>query len=169
MSRFANVPVDLISSDASIQLDKSSLTDAWAVSRIPRTHATERDGKRGYDLQGGEMSRALTGDERDLIVRIAARLPDAERVRLLADIENASVETTNDDESIRVFEISGYTRRAQIGQHPYGVEGSLLDRDGTKVTILLHADENGRLFEMELIRWDEQPLVAPDWRTLELY
>jgi len=75
------------------------------------------------------MSRALTGDERDLIVRIAARLPDAERVRLLA----------------------------------------LLDRDGTKVTILLHADENGRLFEMELIRWDEQPLVAPDWRTLELY
>ncbi len=45
----------------------------------------------------------------------------------------------------------------------------MLDKDGAELSVLLHADENGRLFELEFVRWDEGPLVGPEWGTLKLY
>ncbi|WP_162579839.1 DUF6984 family protein [Variovorax sp. PBS-H4] len=54
------------------------------------------------------------------------------------------------------------------GQHPFGVEGRMLDSDGTKLSVLLHADENGRLLELEFIRWDSGDLLGPRWETLSL-
>lgn len=35
--------------------------------------------------------------------------------------------------------------------------------------LLLFADQNGRLLELELIRWGDGDLIDPDWKTLKLY
>lgn len=112
--------------------------------------------------------RPLTQEERDLIARIAERLGGSEGKRLLADLESASATTATADGSRILFEISGYERPPYRGQHPYGVEGKMLDRDGTELSVLLHADENGRLLELEFVRWGQGDLIAPDWGTLKL-
>lgn len=67
-----------------------------------------------------------------------------------------------------MFEIAGYKRPMYRGQHPFGVEGRMLDSDGVEVSVLLHVDENGRLLELELIRWDSKDLLGPRWETLRL-
>jgi hypothetical protein len=113
--------------------------------------------------------RPLSEDERDLISRIAEKLGNRERMQLLADLKNARAYSGVADNSRIFFEISGYQRPPYCGQHPYGVEGKLLDKDGVELSVLLHADENGRLFELEFIRWGEGTLISPDWSTLELY
>jgi len=33
----------------------------------------------------------------------------------------------------------------------------------------LFADENDRLLELELLRWDGGDVIDPDWTTLRLY
>jgi len=115
------------------------------------------------------MKRSLTNDERDFIVRIAQKLGGSEGAQLLADMQNADAIPATGDSSRIQFEIPGYERAAYNGQHPYGVEGKMLDQDGVELSILLHADANGRLFELELLRWGEGDLIHPDWNTLELY
>jgi hypothetical protein len=115
------------------------------------------------------MKRPLTSEERDLIARIAEKLGGSEGAQLLADSKNASAMSGTADSSRVLFEIPGYERPAYKGQHPYGVEGKMLDQDGAELSVLLHADENGRLFELEFIRWGEGNLIAPDWSTLKLY
>ena len=47
------------------------------------------------------------------------------------------------------------------------VEGGA-DADGVELTVLLHADVNGRLLEVELIRWDELEPIAPQWSSLKV-
>ena len=115
------------------------------------------------------MKRPLTNEERDFMVRIGERLGGNEGAQLLADAKNASVMSATADSSRIQFEIPGYERPDYKGQHPYGVEGKMLDRDGAELSVLLHADENGRLFELEFIRWGEGNLISPNWKTLQLY
>jgi hypothetical protein len=43
-----------------------------------------------------------------------------------------------------------------------------LDSDGIELSVLLHADENGRLLELEFMRWDSSDLLGPNWETLRL-
>ena len=115
------------------------------------------------------MTRNLTDDEKHLIARIAARLGGDEGAQLLRDLEQATVASAADDGSRITFEIAGHARPAYLGQHPYGVEGKLLDRDGEEMSVLLHADESGRLLELEFVRWGEGEQTRPDWDTLTLY
>ncbi len=115
------------------------------------------------------MTRALTDAESNAIRIVAERLaPDAGR-QLLADLHLATAESVTPDGSRIAFSISGYQRPPYRGQRSFGVQGDLLDKDGVKLTFDLFADENGRLLEMELIRWAEGSLVGPDWTTLKLY
>jgi hypothetical protein len=72
--------------------------------------------------------------------------------RSLADLENASAVPATEDGSRIQFEIRGYDRPPYKGQHPFGVEGKMQDQDGAELSVLLHADKNGRLFELEFIR-----------------
>lgn len=44
----------------------------------------------------------------------------------------------------------------------------MLDGDGVDLSVLLYADENGHLLELEFIRWDASDLVGPQWNTLTL-
>lgn len=115
------------------------------------------------------MKRPLTKDERDLIARIGEKLNTIERAQLLADATNASAVSATEDNSRIQFEISGYERPDYAGQHPFGAEGKMLDEDGTELSVLLHADKNGRLFELEFIRWGDGTLINPNWATLKLY
>jgi hypothetical protein len=45
----------------------------------------------------------------------------------------------------------------------------MFDKDGADLTVLLHADKNGRLLELEFIRWGEGDLLGQKWETLTLY
>ena len=113
--------------------------------------------------------RNLTSAERHVIHEIALRLPDNERDRLLHDMERATAESLSSDESRIAFSIEGYARPPYQGQHPFHVEGRVRDRDGSELSVLLHADENGRLLELELVRYDEGEVIEPDWSTLRLW
>jgi hypothetical protein len=113
--------------------------------------------------------RPLTSREKDLLRRMADKLRDQERKQLLADLERAVADPLTSDGSRIRFEIAGYQRPPRQGQHLLGVEGKTHDRDGTELTVLLHADENGRLLELEVIRWGQGDLTDPDWNALSLY
>jgi hypothetical protein len=112
--------------------------------------------------------RPLTYDERKLVADFASKLDEHECPQLLEDLKNASVTLATPDGSRVVFDIAGYERPQYRGQHPFGVEGRMLDSDGAELSVLLHADENSRVLELELIRWDSSDLLGPRWETLQL-
>lgn len=112
--------------------------------------------------------RPLTQEERVLVTKFANRLDESERTQLLEDLKNASVVRVVSGGSRVVFYINGYERPPYHGQHPFGVEGRMLDSDGAELSVLLYADENGRLLELEFIRWDMNDLLGPCWETLRL-
>jgi len=126
-------------------------------------------GKGRHKCYGETMMRPLTNKERDFIAQIGEKLGGSEGAQLLADAKNASAISATVDSSRIQFEIPGYERPKYKGQRRYGVEGKMLDQDGAELSVLLHADENGRLFELEFIRWGEGDLINPDWNTLKLY
>jgi hypothetical protein len=108
-------------------------------------------------------------EERGVIHHVAQRLPPAQRDLLLTDMANATAEDASAGGARVVFTIRGYERPTYRGQHPFPVEGRVLDRDGAELSVLLHADENGRLLELELVRFDEGPVLRPDWSTFKLW
>lgn len=112
--------------------------------------------------------RPLSQEEHSLIVTFAAKLDEAERRQLLDDLKRSTAKSATADGSRIVFDIAGYERPQYRGQHPFGIEGRMLDRDGTELSVLLHADENGHLLELEFIRWDASDLLGPRWETLRL-
>ena len=85
------------------------------------------------------------------------------------DLTKVAVESATDDGSRVVFEIAGYERPPSRGQHAFEVEGRMGDADGADITVSLYADENDRLYELELVRWDSGKIIDPDWKTLTLY
>ena len=114
------------------------------------------------------MSRLLTRLERELIGQFADRVDNEQREQLLQDASRAMAETVADDGSIIRFHIAGYERPPYRGQHPLPVEGTVQDADGASVLVLLHQDENDRLYELELVRNDGGDLIDPKWETLTL-
>ena len=115
------------------------------------------------------MKRPLTEIEIGLIRQVAERLPRHKQEQLLDDLAHAQAEPATSDGSRTTFDISGYQRPPYRGQHSFGVEGELRDRDGAKLSFDVFADENGRLLELEIVRWGDGNLIDPDWSTLKLY
>jgi hypothetical protein len=112
--------------------------------------------------------RELTVREQAFIEAIAKLLADDDRRRLLMDLSLARANSETPDGSRIVFALAGYDRPTYRGQHPYPAEGKMRDRDGADITVMLHADESGRLLELEFIRWADGELIAPDWSTLQV-
>jgi hypothetical protein len=112
--------------------------------------------------------RPLEQHERELIDRIAERLDERQRRQLLEDAGVATAETINDDGSIIRFHLQGYERPPYRGQHAIPVEAVVQDADGASISVLLHQDENDRLYELEFVRYDDGELMAPKWETLKL-
>lgn len=115
------------------------------------------------------MKRSLTSSEVMVIQQVAERLSPDQRKQLLKDLSLARAERATPDGARIIFEIRGYQRPPYRGQRSFGVEGELRDKDGTKLSFDLFADENGRLLELELIRWGEGNVIEPDWSTLTFY
>src|SRR5216683_2103044 len=115
------------------------------------------------------MKRRLTEMETKVIRRVAEKLPKDLQQQLLTDLVHSQAEDATPDGSRVVFHISRYQHAPYRGQHSYGVEGDLVDKDGETLSFDLFADENGRLLELEVIRWAGGPLIEPDWDTLKLY
>ena len=113
--------------------------------------------------------RALTTMEKFAVEHVANRLDAASRVRLLEDLSHATAHSALPDGARVVFDIAGYQRPPYKGQRSFGVTGELLDRDGAKLSFDLYCDENGRLLELELIRWQGGDILEPDWSTLNLF
>jgi hypothetical protein len=113
--------------------------------------------------------RQLTYEEKKLIADVASKLDEGKRQLLLNDLARATVALANGDASLITFELSGYERPPYRGQHSYGIEGRVLDRDGVELSVLLYADENGRLFQLELMRWGDGDVRGPRWETLKLH
>ena len=118
---------------------------------------------------GGPVTRSLANADVDVIRLVAGKLPADAGRQLLLDLDSATAESVIPDGSRVQFTLADYQRPPYQGQRSFGVSGRLLDSDGTSLSFDLFADEKGRLFELELIRWGDGELISPDWSTLELY
>ena len=107
--------------------------------------------------------------EEALIRGVVAHLPSAEGLSLLSDLQNLEGVQRIESQWKTTFVLQQYARPPYRGQHPYPVEIRVNDADGSELTAILFADENGRLFELELIRWDAKPIEAPVEGTLRFY
>jgi hypothetical protein len=114
------------------------------------------------------MRRLVSAMERELVVRMCEGLPAAQRGKMLADLANASVELLNDDGSILRFELHNYIRSPGAGRR-IAVDGTASDRDGAHLNVILFIDENDRLYELELVRFDEGKVVGPNIETFKEY
>ena len=113
--------------------------------------------------------RKLTANEKNLIINFASHLKSKDRESLLSDLEVAVVKSEAPAGGGVSFEIQGYIRPVYRGQHSYGVEGEMLDQDDVKLSVLLFADEYGRLLELEFLRWDGGLIIGPKWETLKVF
>jgi hypothetical protein len=85
-----------------------------------------------------KSERELTDTEKLVIARIADMLPDGEcRLKLLADMANATATTESlvAGSARIIFRIAGYQRPTYSGQHSFGVEGKLSDKDGAELYV----------------------------------
>lgn len=113
--------------------------------------------------------KQLTVEEKKLLYQFAAKMNAEQSAHLKNDIEKLSVVSRAPDNSTIVFDIQQYTRPTYKGQHQYPIEARMQDEDGTEITVVLYADENGRVLELEFIRWDEAALMKPNWESLVLH
>jgi hypothetical protein len=113
------------------------------------------------------IKRPLTENERMLVSRMAEKLPDNKRTQIMSDLERAKAESLNDDESIIRFDIAGYQHPTSIGRIIIA-DGMAKDKDGADLEVILFTDSDGRLYELEIVRFEEGGLVAPDWATLAI-
>jgi len=106
-------------------------------------------------------ARPLHAHERRLIEGVADVLPDALAAQLRADIDDAMAV---DEGGAHVgFVLAGPARPTPFRDQPYPVEIEVPDADGEALTVILSADEQDRLLQMEIIRWDDDPVIAPRW------
>lgn len=112
--------------------------------------------------------RPLTKEERQLLDRLVDRLDDETRQRVTADIGAAQAEVVCKDGSRLLFHLKGYARPPYKGQRPLPVDASVIDADGEHVSIVLYVDENNRLYELELVKFGDADLIAPNWSTLQI-
>ncbi|MCC7633393.1 DUF6984 family protein [Stenotrophomonas rhizophila] len=115
------------------------------------------------------MMRKISELERILIEGVSEKMSPGDASKLLADMVVASATDVSLDGSRVIFSLEGYESPVYDGQHQFPVEIRLLDSDAGELTAVLYADSNGRLYELELIRWDGKPLVSPDLATLKFY
>lgn len=113
--------------------------------------------------------RELKEHERSLIRDFALHLSGSERDVLLKDLSLAKVGSSHSDEECLIFFLEGHSRAGSRGQHLYSVEAKTTDSDGEEVSILLYADEFGRLLELELIRWADGPILGLRWDSVEFF
>lgn len=95
---------------------------------------------------------------------------DAVRNQFLIDINEVEVTEESPDGSRLLFHIPGVQIRPYQGQDSFRgrdgfpVEGQLLDADGACIEVYFY-HVKGRMFELELVRPDGQPVSSPNWAS----
>ncbi len=110
--------------------------------------------------------RPPTVMERNVVRWFAERVDEHQRQSLLSDLDHASAEEIQDEQLTIRFDIEGYTRPPYRGECPLPIDAMVLDADGEHLAVILSADENGRLFELQVIRFERGPVLRPEWATL---
>ena len=110
--------------------------------------------------------RPLNATETSVVRWFADHVDDRKRQSLLADLDKALAEEIRDEQLTVRFEIDGYARPPYRLERPVLVDAAVLDADGTILAVILATDENGRLFELQVIRFERGPVLGPDWSTL---
>ena len=105
--------------------------------------------------------RKLHAHERLLIEAVAKVLPAEPAAQLRADVDAAMA--VDQSRALVGFVVAGHARSEPPGDHPYPVEIEVPDADGEALSIILFADGDGRLLQLEIIRWDDEAVTAPNW------
>jgi len=103
-----------------------------------------------------------------VVFRLAETLPEPQRSQITRDLARATAEPLNEDDSVIRFEIEGYQRSSLIGR-TLSVDATATDSDGAHLNIILFTDGSGHLFELEIVRFENGGVIAPDWKTLRFY
>jgi hypothetical protein len=85
---------------------------------------------------------------------------------VLADLDRAVAEEILDEHFTVRFQVEGYTRPPYRFERPLPVDACVLDADGAKLDVSVSLDENGRLFALQVLRFEAGPVQRPDWTTL---
>lgn len=101
--------------------------------------------------QGQNSLRPLRSEEYSLIRALLGHVKDGEQ--LLHQLEHAQVRDMNDG-SMGSLEFAG--GRRSLGRLLVAAE--YVDRDGVLVSIVLNADQNGRLYELDMWKVEFAPL-----------
>ena len=109
--------------------------------------------------------RPLNANEIRIIKGFAEQVSKEDQRQILCDLAELSVRSATEDGEVIAFEIEGYQRPPYSGQRDLDVDARVLDSDGAVIGIVLYTDQNGRLFELEYIRWDFQNIRDPQWHT----
>ena|SRR5437899_2114391 len=112
--------------------------------------------------------RPLNAIEITVVRWFAERVDEPQRQSLLSDLDKATAEEIHDEQLTIRFEIDGYARPPYRLERPLPIDAAVLDADGATLAVVLSADENGRLFELQVIRFERGPVLGPDWTTLRL-
>jgi len=94
----------------------------------------------------------------------ADRVDPTLKQSLLDDLDRASAEEIRDEQLMIRFEIEGYTRPTSPVSVP--VDATMLDADGAELAVVLSADADGRLYTLEVLRFETGPVIAPNWASL---
>lgn len=113
------------------------------------------------------MVKNISDTERHLIAYVASMLPPDEREDLMRDLDISHVARRSEDMQLVRFEIDGYTRPDYIGQRPYSAEAILKDVDDAELLLIIFKDQNQRLLELEIVRFDGGALQRPVLSTLK--
>ncbi|MEA9652473.1 hypothetical protein VDF13_20525 [Xanthomonas campestris pv. raphani] len=113
--------------------------------------------------------RALYEFEKNLIDRVAESISGEAGVQLRLDARAASAVDCYSDYSKVSFIIDGYERPLYRGQRQFPAEIRAFDSDEEELTLNLYGDSNGRLFELEVIRWGGGQVISPRWDSLSIF
>jgi len=112
--------------------------------------------------------RPLKDSELFALRWFAARVDELQRDSLLKDLQHASAREIRDDQLLIEFDLAGYSRPESAARRAMPIDAAVLDADGALLNVALSTDENGRLLDLEVLRFDEKPVAGPDWSTLRL-
>ena len=112
--------------------------------------------------------RPLTASELTVVRWFAERVEEPLRQSLLNDMDKASADEIRDEQLAVRFDIDGYNAPPDRIQRPLPINAAVLDEDGATLDVELLTDQNGRLFGLDVFRYEAGPVLGPDWATLRV-
>jgi hypothetical protein len=110
--------------------------------------------------------RPISPVEEQIVHWFAKRVADPQGQSLLWGLDTSTVEEVRDEHLSIMFHLKSYARPPGPIVRPVPVDAMVQDADGAKLAATLFTDENGRLLELEVLRFEPGPVLRPDWATL---